>query len=171
MEIKESQKIDKSDWGDGPWQSEPDRIEFEHKGLSCLMARSKVGGNWCGYVAVGPDHPWHKAGYTSCTSRPICKKSKTDLYCEHTPENLIHVHGGLTYSDFCQGDICHVPKAGEPDNVKWFGFDCAHAGDGLPAMRQHLPKERGYFSQGYKDEAYVRREVRRLAEQLKAVAR
>lgn len=170
MEIQEARKIDKSKWGDGPWQTEPDRIEFQHNGLPCLMLRTAHGGNWCGYVAVGPDHPWHSKGYTDCTAKPKCEKSKTDHYCDHTPEHLIDVHGGLTYADFCRDHICHVPKPGEPDNVKWFGFDCAHGGDGMPAMRAHLTNEDGFFSRGYKDVAYVRREVERLADQLKAVA-
>lgn len=170
MEIQEARKIDKSTWGDGPWQSEPDRIEFRHKGLPCLMLRTEHMGNWCGYVAVPPEHPWHSKGYTDCTKKWKCRESKTDGYCKHTPEHLLNVHGGITYSNQCAGHICHVPQPGEPDNVKWFGFDCAHGGDGMPGMAGHLTNEDNFFSRGYKDVAYVRREVERLADQLKAVA-
>lgn len=28
-----------------------------------------------------------------------------------------------------EGRVCHVPDPGEPDDVWWFGFDCAHAWD------------------------------------------
>lgn len=65
-----TEPVDKSSWGDGPWQQEPDRAEWTHRGLPCLA-----------------------------------------------------VHGGLTYSDRCHDDICHVPAPGEPDDVWWFGFD------------------------------------------------
>lgn len=39
--------IDKSAWGPGPWQDEPDRVEWEHAGLPCLMVRSRDLGQWC----------------------------------------------------------------------------------------------------------------------------
>ena len=54
-------KIDKSTWGEGPWQTEPDRIDFTHAGFSCLMNREALCGHWCGYVAVPNGHPaYHK---------------------------------------------------------------------------------------------------------------
>lgn len=168
MEIAEPRKIDKSKWGNGPWQNEPDRIEWEKHGMPCLMLRTDMG-NWCGYVAVNPGHPWHSKGYTSCTAPEICEKQKADGYCDHTPEHILDVHGGITYANQCAGHICHVPKPGKPDNVFWFGFDCAHGGDGIPGYRAVLGED-GFFSRGYKDAAYVRTEVERLADQLKAVA-
>ena len=81
--------IEKSAWGPGPWQDEPDRIEFEHAGLPCLMLRSTTGGNWCGYAAVPPGHPAHGKPYQDVDA---------------------DVHGGLTYADKCRDYICHVPK-------------------------------------------------------------
>lgn len=99
--------VDKAGWGDGPWHAEPDRVEWEHAGLPCLAVRGPAGA-WCGYAAVPPAHPLHG-------------KSTEDIDVE--------VHGGLTYANRCQGHICHVPKPGEPDDVYWFGFDCAHSGD------------------------------------------
>lgn len=132
-------KIDRAGWGPGPWDGEPDRIEFEHAGLPCLMRRVAATGAWCGYVAVPPGHPDHG-------------KSWGDADVE------VEVHGGLTYSGPRQGDICHVPKPGEPDDVHWFGFDCAHARDLMPAI-----PHRG---ETYRDQHYVRGEVESLAEQL-----
>jgi len=159
--------FDKSTWGDGPWQSEPDRIEFEHAGLPCLMLRARNGG-WCGYAAVPPSHPWHRKDYSSCLSDPPCGD---DAFCyEDTPAGRVTVHGGLTYADACQGHICHVPKPGEPDNVWWFGFDCAHSGDVSPAydsMWRGTSLESREDS--YRDVLYVRAEVERLAEQLARV--
>lgn len=167
METAEPRKIDKSAWGDGPWQNEPDRIDFEWHGLPCLMLRTEKMGNWCGYVAVGPDHPWYGVGYSNCTAKPKCDESKADGHCVHSPESLLEVHGGITYADHCAGHICHVPKPGQPDNVFWFGFDCAHFNDGMPGYRVVLGDD-NLFSHGYKDVAYVRRETERLAAQLAA---
>lgn len=31
--------IDKSGWGPGPWQDEPDRKEWTHAGFDCLIVR------------------------------------------------------------------------------------------------------------------------------------
>ena len=93
--------IDRSTWGLGPWDDEPDRVEFEH--------------------------------------------------------------AGLPYADACRGSICHVPQPGEPDNVWWFGFDCGHVGDVIPALPQVTE-----WTDDSRDMAYVRAETTRLAEQLAA---
>lgn len=159
--------VDKSEWGEGPWTTEPDRAEWEHAGLPCLAVRGpEFSGHWCGYVAVPPGHPLHGKPYS-------------------VPE--VDVHGGLTYADACQGHVCHVPKPGEPDDVWWFGFDCGHASDFSPSMHARY-KEMGYpFASGEYDHAkalaaqdwhtevyrtleYVRGEVNSLAEQLAKVA-
>lgn len=156
---EKTEVIDKSTWGPGPWQEEPDRVEFKHAGLPCLMLRHDRTGNWCGYAAVPPGHPLHGEPYDNADVR---------------------AHGGLTYSDKCRGDICHVPAPGEPDNVWWFGFDCAHAGDFCPGMEATLlsipaivemratryPNLERY--EVYRDVHYVRSQVERLAEQLAA---
>jgi hypothetical protein len=78
---------------------------------------------------------------------------------------IVHlsVHGGITYAERCAGHICHVPAPGEPDNVWWLGFDCAHSGDRVPRM-DHA---RGW--EQYRDVRYVRSEVESLASQLKAL--
>lgn len=138
--------IDKSAWGDGPWQTEPDRVEFEHAGLPCLMVRQPRSGHWCGYAAVPPGHPAHGKEYDSLD---------------------VNVHGGLTYGNRCSGQVCHVPKPGESDDVFWFGFDCAHSGDISPAYDRNLGR---YEFEAYRDAEYVRRETERLAEQLAAIA-
>ncbi len=140
---------DKSDWGDGPWQTEPDRVDFEHAGMPCLLSRGPSG-HWCGYVAVAPSHPLHGKSYDDART---------------AEGEYIEVHGGLTYADKCNGHICHVAKPGEPDDVWWFGFDCAHAGDYSPKYARYgrTPGE------DYRDVPYVQAETRRLADQLAAV--
>jgi hypothetical protein len=159
--------IEKSTWGDGPWQGEPDRVEWTHAGLPCLAARGPdVSGHWCGYVAVPPGHPLHGTPYNDAD---------------------VDVHGGLTYAHRCQGEICHVPAPGEPDDVWWFGFDCAHAGDFSPGLdatlRQIGARDRGpaydhaaaiaansWTVDVYRTLAYVQAETNQLADQLAAIA-
>lgn len=86
----------------------------------------------------------------------------------------IEVHGGLTYANGCQEDspedlgICHKPEASDPDEVWWFGFDCAHAWDIMPAMmatrREHGIAD--WAEEKYRDLAYVTAECESLAKQL-----
>lgn len=144
--------MDKSEWPRGEWDFEPDKIEWrdEATGLPCLIVRSRSSA-LCGYVGIPQTHHLHGIDYTEMDD--------------------IDVHGGLTFSDHCdpRGDenphlICHVPLLGEDDRVWWFGFDCAHFMDQVPAFS----KFSDIFSQGaYRNVAYVEAEVTRLAEQLK----
>jgi hypothetical protein len=121
------------------------------------MRRSPVSGSWCGYVAVPPGHPWHGKSW----------------HGDDFPE--IEVHGGVTFSGACEGDVCHKPEPGEPDDVWWQGFDCNHAYDVCPLVvamaRRHGFPEFGMDKYGtYRDVAFVRQEVQSLAEQALAVA-
>lgn len=62
MNTIEYTTIDKSTWGPGPWQDEPDKIQYvdEATGLPCLIVRNgKEIGALCGYVGVLPGHPLH----------------------------------------------------------------------------------------------------------------
>lgn len=149
-------KVDKSSWGDGPWQSEPDRVDFVFAGLACLALRGSPHlGHWCGYVGVPREHPLYGVPY------------------DQTPG--LEVHGGLTYSDRCSGDICHVPAPGMPDDVWWFGFDCGHAGDLSPGMekfrRDVIEPALGRYDmrEVYRELPYVRAEIEHLAAQLAAM--
>lgn len=156
-------------WGQGPWVDEPDRLEFEAYGLPCLMRRNMQLGNWCGYVAVPPGHPLHGANYNDARAEGI------------------YAHGGITYTDGCQGEICHAANAGEADDVWWFGFDAGHAGDLVPQLLKYgslaefdpelheklksLGDEVGVMMHDvYRDEAYMRAQCEQLAAQLMAAA-
>lgn len=70
--------------------------------------------------------------------------------------------------------ICHIPEPGQPTEVWWFGFDCAHAWDLVPGMEAMMKKVNGGFSRPkndiYRDFEYVQNEVRNLARQLAAMA-
>jgi hypothetical protein len=166
--------MDKTDWGDGPWNDEPDKLQWidDATGLDCLIVRNRLGA-LCGYVGVPSKHPWHGIGYSSSPSG-----KDDDLYADDCPEVVVSVHGGLTYSDRCEEDapedsgICHVPGLGRPADVWWFGFDCAHFGDIAPGM---IARERkmGFPAPPdggvYKTVDYVRAEVAHLARQLATV--
>jgi hypothetical protein len=45
---------ERAEWGEGEWNNEPDKVQWqdEETGLPCLVVRSPMGGNWCGYVGV-----------------------------------------------------------------------------------------------------------------------
>lgn len=151
-------KTEKQLWGPGPWEKEDDRYEWTTAaGYPGLMTRGPLG-NWCGYAAVPNGHPLWGAAY--------------DAWCN------IEVHGGLTYSGPCRGHICHTAKPGDPDNVWWFGFDCAHAFDFMPAMgplradRSFGPTVPTKFpDEVYRDYGYVREQVESLASQLQELER
>jgi hypothetical protein len=162
---------DKSDWGPGSWTDEPDKISFtdEETGYPCLIVRNHNGA-LCGYVGVEKGHPAYRKNYNDVN---------------------VDVHGGLTYSDFCQDGpedttVCHIPEHGKPDHIWWQGFDTAHCWDVIPAMNARYRKlyeetkdpvwlpllERAtddIFPTTYKDVPYVRAEVLGLAQQLKTM--
>ncbi len=134
--------------------------EFEHAGLRCKVVQTSMG-HHCGYVAVPPSHPWHGLHYSAKVSVPqsviereigendVCIIS---LICQSEPvkaeacpiDLAISIHGGMTYA-----------AKDHSDDHWWFGFDCAHYGDG-----------RREGDDGWKDEAFAAAECRRLADQL-----
>jgi len=152
-------EADKAAWGEGPWVDEPDKAQWvdQATGLTCLAKRG-TSGSWCGYVGVHADHPLHGLDYDS------------------DAVGHLEVHGGLTYADGCQEDerpiehrVCHIPAPGEPDDVWWFGFDCAHYMDYSPAMAARMaavgvPHYR--YGEEYRTLAYVQAECADLAKQL-----
>lgn len=75
--------MDKKLWGPGPWQDEPDMLEFTHKSHDCVLIRNN-GGAWCGYAQIPEGHPWHE-----------------DL---GILDERIDVHGGVTYQGNRMGD-------------------------------------------------------------------
>jgi len=171
--------VDKSNWGPGEWQDETDKVQWKDAatGLACLASRGP-GGHWCGYVGVPPGHPAHGLDYDAVY----------DLFPDWSDDGYLAVHGGLTYAAACQegpeeSSICHVPDSGEPDDVWWLGFDCAHSGDLSPerAARDRkryeetgdsvwLPIGNPWGPDRYATLRYVRAETTKLARQLSAVA-
>ncbi len=127
MESANEKVVDRTGWGSGPWDNEPDKLNWTTaSGLPGMIVRNDNGA-LCGYAAVPDNHPWHGVQYHGRSAEyPYTDESaKEEVDYTTTPEGKIDVHGGLTYSDSCQGRVCHIPEPGEPDNVWWFGFDCS----------------------------------------------
>lgn len=161
MKTKEWRTKDKTEWERGPWDDEPDKMQWqdEDTGLPCLIVRNN-GGALCGYVGVTEGHPAFGVEYDNV---------------RNAEGDWIEVHGGLTFSDFCAhgGDesrfVCHVPDEGEPDRVWWLGFDCAHSGDLSPGYDK-LRRDHGMnfdCRESYRSLRYVQNQCARLAQQLK----
>jgi hypothetical protein len=148
--------VDKSEWGDGPWQAEPDKVVWvdEATDLDCMIHRGHSGA-LCGYVGVAPGHPWYRLGYLD------------DVID-------VDVHGGLTFTAACSEDatedfgICHVPEPGRSHDIWWLGFDCSHMMDvtpGLDAITGRMPDDSPLWRRTYKNYEYVKKEVEALARQ------
>jgi hypothetical protein len=154
-ELKEF-KVDKTGWGEGPWQTEPDREQWTHAGYACLILRHPHGGYLCGYVGVDRAHP---------------------AYGKHPLREDVDAtaHQDLNYGSACEGLICHVPEPGMPDDVWWLGFDCGHAFDVAPGLEAR-ERARGWppiltpLMPVYRTFPYVKRETEKLADQLRALA-
>lgn len=157
-------KVDRSIWPAGEWDNEPfDKVQWidDATGLACLANRHARNGNWCGYVGVGPDHPWHGKSYNDVSTETN----------EYGPD----VHGGLTYADECEKGtsplgICHIPEPGTPEHLWWFGFDCSHCDDLSPQDMVYARDRGGCFARGpgevYRSIGYVKSECRQLAAQI-----
>jgi len=174
---------------DGPWNREPDRLEFKAYGLDCLLSRHPMGFHWCGYVGVPKDHPLHGVEYsqesevlkgrldkllqTPANEVPMTMARSISALCgdlKARPDTVLDVHGGITYSRACEGPICHDA----PEKVWWFGFDCAHYGDYSPGFAQSLAELTSNDwrnAEEYKDLRFVITETLKLAQQLDEIGK
>jgi hypothetical protein len=164
--------IAREKWLRGTWDTEPDRDEFMHRELHCLALRGPFG-SWCGYVAVPVGHPLYGIAYHGAMNwepkdevqRRIFERGKQirekngKVAVGKAPEEVFDIHGGLTYSGASDG-----MRGIEGDGRWWFGFDCSHYGDLSPALAAYGSAL--YEDAEYRDLEYVRRETRRLADQI-----
>lgn len=172
MENKSWITEDKSTWGKGDWEFEPDKEQFtdDATGFPCLIVRNN-GGALCGYVGVPQSHPFFGREYSDCYMNP---EHNSDSPYEE--KDYISVHGGLTFSGLCRPGnddeskgICHIVGEGEDDKVWWLGFDCAHWNDYSP---EYGARHGGGFKIGheiYRNIEYVKEQCADLAKQLKEV--
>ena len=149
--------IDKSTWGPGPWQDEPDRVDFVHQGLACLLLRDPRGGNWCAYVGVPREHRLH--GKDWIDQGPLFEGLDAEV----------------NYTAVCGDPICHTPEPGMPDDVWWIGRDFGHTWDFCPARVAREIEKMGPRPacmdrlEVYRDLADVRRVTEQLAGKLAAM--
>jgi len=147
----------KADWGPGPWQGEPDLVDWvdEEIGLHCRIVRGPVG-SLCGYVAVPREHPAWGMSYDPVE---YIVDENIEWWRRHVTQRVeykisdIRVHGGLTFAGVMGEDGTH-----------WFGFDCSHADDYSPGLFTLANYDNR--NEVYRDIAYVTQEVKSLAKQL-----
>lgn len=146
--------IDKSTWGPGPWQDEPDEVVWSYGDVPCRIVRHPRNGQLNGYVGIPPSHPWYGKDLTSASE--------------------VDVHGGITFSSHFDW----ATYATKTDGLWWIGFDCHHAWDLAPGMRSLLngiPELEGLRSydrdETYRTIEYVTVEVENLAQQAIAAMR
>ena len=111
----------------------------EYLSMLSPMTLSFLDGGPNGYVGIPKDHPLFGVRYNLCIKDSPCEET----WCGHAPENIVRVHGGITFSDskLANGSI---------DGYWYFGFDTAHYGDTAETCT----------------EVYVKGEIERLADQL-----
>lgn len=86
--------------------------EWEHAGFKCVIIKHSTMGHYCGYVYLPEDHP-------------LAGRGDEDI------NMLASVHGGVTYGAW--------EEEGE-EKFYVVGFDCAHAGDYMPGLRNGIPR-------------------------------
>lgn len=129
----------------GPWEIEPNLVEFEAHGLACCVMRMSSG-QLNGYVRVPP--ALYGLSFDSLIAVPY-----GSIHIIGSPVrvsyayDVIEVHGGITYAHEALGDW-------------WVGFDTAHANDIVPAHEPFPDAE-------YRDLVYVRAQTTDLARQIK----
>lgn len=151
----------KRTWPDGPWQSEPDEINWLDKKsrLWCRIKRNRIGA-LCGYVRIAKKHPCYGKSYNGAEDyynltegqiwwRKYVKRDVKYFVSE------IRVHGGLTFANYWDGGF-------------WFGFDCAHAGDFCPKIDDVVP---GMIGNVYRDISYVKVQTTNLARKLAEIGK
>ena len=132
--------VDKSMWLEGPWTDEPDFLEWsdETTGVPCRIVRHSIKGYLCGYVGVREDSRWFKQDFL------------TDCDALHDA-----AYSCISFSGFMRGDIVRV---------WWFGFDCGHLNDIIPAhpgMTNYWQDDQ--FGATYKDVDFVKQRLVQLA--------
>jgi len=123
-----------------PWEYEPDLYEWTHRGSECVARRNMTHGAWCGYVDV---------------PREVWSVFKADD--DHSLDDRIDVHGGVTYSE----------NSLDKDAFR-VGFDCAHGEDYLPKIAD-LTREIMYRKDErptYRDLAFVIAECESMVDQI-----
>jgi len=111
-------------------------LEWSYKGKKCKVVRHDMG-HYCGYVRTSFSDDFTYSDF------------------HHFENNLVSVHGGLTYG---------------VDEDGWVGFDCAHAGDKcVDEDGNDFGRMESYNTTTVWAPEDVRDEVESLAEQVRVV--
>jgi len=168
-------QVDRSDWAKGPWDNEPDVLEWsdEVTGLDCAILRMPWNGALNGYVAVPEGHPLHGKGYSDRVKVPEGAMERSvnitqdighirlftasigisDDKQEAALDLLLFCHGGLTYAK------------SSTDGSWWFGFDAQHCDDAEPKGGRAWATDAVY-----RDMPYMKAQCERLAWQIKLLS-
>lgn len=159
--------------------------DFTYEGCRCVVIMTGMG-HRCGYVGIDKTHPLYGIEYgtkSDClksSEMPDAPMDKAGLgqmlqglageYQKESisPEMYFSVHGGITFSG---GAPSKYPVESD---LWWFGYDCAHWGDGkdYSAIENEQVREieKQFPSHGVvRTKEYCEQECKNLAEQLKAI--
>lgn len=139
--------IDRIHWGPGPWDGEPDELEWVTLvGYLGYLNRGSLHGGLNGYVAIPRGHSLFGRNY------------------DELPP--LKVHDGVSFSE-------PTPPGRKPEKgLWWFGFSGATGLDFMPAMRARFRQLGHEFPKlldrvdRYRTVEFMRSEAERLAFQL-----
>lgn len=157
--------IDKTDWPDGPWKLEPDKMLWidEETDYECLIKRVRSISHLCGYVGLTKDH---------C----LYGTSLLQFRRDEKLEQFFDVHGKITMSypgKFFSEEPGPDEKIGRtfidgrshPNEIWWIGMDFVQNDDIIPIISDDPNDNNG--ERIYRDLGYVSKEVTKLASLLK----
>jgi hypothetical protein len=153
--------IDKTDWPDGPWKLEPDKMLWidEDTGYECLIKRIRNISHLCGYVGITKEHPLYKT-------------SLLQFRRDDTLIKYFDVHGMITMSypgklfseepgpDHKLGRT-FFDNMPNPNEIWWIGMDFVQNEDIIPIISDDVNDNNG--ERIYRDIGYVTKEVTKLA--------
>ena len=153
--------MDKSDWPEGSWKLEPDKMLWvdEKTGYECLIRRIKDMSHLCGYVGITKEHP-------------LFQTSIIEFRSNSSLEDYFSIHGNITMSydgrAFTEEPGPHnkigrapIENRPSPDEIWWIGIDFIHNQDLIPLTSNDSNDNNG--DRIYRDIGYVTKEVMKLA--------
>lgn len=144
---------DKTSWGKGPWQDEPDYVAFIDKETTypCVAKRNMLGA-FVGYVGTDERHPLYMSEVGCPEFDFIDAHERAPSFAAFLPDE------SLNFSP--------------PKRYWWIGFDCMHDNDHCPwrdkttKPQPTLPRTRRRGQGIYRDLPYVVEQLEFLASQL-----
>ena len=157
--------IDKTDWPDGPWKLEPDKMLWvdDETGYECLIKRIRNISHLCAYVGITKEHP-------------LFGTSLLQFRRDEKLEKFFDVHGKITMSypgKVFSDEPGPDDKIGRsviegrvhPTDIWWIGIDFVQNDDIIPIIADDPNDNNG--ERIYRDIGYVSKEITKLAQLLK----